>query len=517
MLHKNSTSFLKMCFVAIVGLTVSCEPEPDGLGENLFTGDAAVEVGTSYPIIAYNINNNDVLRTDIIKNDSAAIGVNQNPVFGTQKVSYVSQVRLPEYPPNFGTSSTVDSVVMAFRFPYDGNKKVETIKDDYIYPEGNVPAKKVVNTYPVKFFGGNGSTNSPMTFKVEEVTEFLGGTSSEILSSKSPLLGQTVGESYFSGYVSSLDLTKKSDNTSILKYDPSFRIRLNSDYFKNKIVLGPKSEMQDAALFIRYLRGLHVSVSNASGSILKFKPENIELKMYYHRTETVNNQAVTTPQVLNFDMANSYNVMFSQVEYQRPAGWLAGQGNTNSGDAKIYLQGLGGPGMGVKVPETVISQLRQKVKDENNAIISAKLVFNSDLSSWNFPWEKPSGLLVRLSGSNAYLTDQLVLSSNPLFDFVKVSDRFKQNVASKYEITLTQSIKNAVEKNIPLQELIINVGDYKTNSNTNYLSGFSNLGTELPNAQDYNNRHFTPNQVVLIGTSSDNPKSAQLQIIYGKK
>ncbi len=76
--------------------------------------------------------------------DIIRIGAFSEPVFGGQKVSYFTQVRLSSYNPDFGKNPVVDSVVLTLKPLYEtaSDSLKTTTTEDYIYPDGNVAAKK---------------------------------------------------------------------------------------------------------------------------------------------------------------------------------------------------------------------------------------------------------------------------------------------------------------------------------------------------------------------------------------
>lgn len=513
MMHKNWGIKALFALVTSVFFLTACEPEADNLGDTFFDNSAVQGNEQLSDIITYNISNGDVVNTANIKGDSATVGVFHNDIFGMQRSSYVTQVRLFEYEPKLGTAPVMDSAVLSVELPYQTSGKVETVKDDYIYPEGSIAAKKIVTTYPVKYYGNEITDANPMNFEVREVTEFMGASGDEILSSKIPATGALIGSGVFKGKVHSLSITKDADNSNILNYNPSFRIKLDNAFLQNKILNAPASQLTDAATFIRYFRGIQVSVKDNNGAILKFKPENMSVKMYYHYTTTNNGVNSQLPQTLFLDLGNAYNVMYNSIQYSRPSNFLVSTGNTSQGDDKIYMQGMGGPGMGVKIPQQEIEKIKNLVKQQNIAIIGAKLRFYSDENIWDNPYAKPNSLIVREEGSWAYMQDPLFLIANPNFAFVKVSDLAKN--PTMYEISITQTLKNIVEKEQPVKDFIVNVGNYKYTSGR--LLGINAAGTEVANAQKLNTNHYTPNQVVLVGSGSANPKRAQLVLIYGKK
>ena len=142
-------------FMAIFGsvLLYNCEPETDALGEQLFLNDAAQGNETPYDVIAYNIDNNDSIRSDAGKLGVGVLGAFSEKQFGMQKASYLTQLRLSTYDPDFGKNATVDSVVLVMKPIYEADSVTTTTDENYVYPDGNVDAKKVVNTYPVKKYG----------------------------------------------------------------------------------------------------------------------------------------------------------------------------------------------------------------------------------------------------------------------------------------------------------------------------------------------------------------------------
>ncbi|WP_435523388.1 DUF4270 family protein [Chryseobacterium indoltheticum] len=126
----NIRKIFTILSVMVLGgvLVYNCEPEPDSLGEQLFLNGAAEGAETSYDLIAYNINNNDTIRTDAFKllnlissgstSSTAVLGAFNEEQFGMQKASYFTQVRLPSYNPDFGTNAVVDSVVLVLKPTY---------------------------------------------------------------------------------------------------------------------------------------------------------------------------------------------------------------------------------------------------------------------------------------------------------------------------------------------------------------------------------------------------------------
>ena len=246
---------MKLIPVLLMGIVVmnSCESELDNLGSQLVNGSEASE--KVYGLAAYNVNNQDVQKVVTSQYDSVRIGAFSEPVFGGQKVSYFTQVRLSSYNPDFGKNPVVDSVVLTLKPLYEtaSDSLKTTTAEDYIYPDGNVAAKKVVNTYPVRKYGKYkvGTATPPLTIRVHEVTDFLGGASDSIKTNKTIAVSSTdIGSKSFNGTVNSVVITKDSDASEIVNRTVSLRIPLKKEFFQDKIIAKQGNQvLKDAYIF----------------------------------------------------------------------------------------------------------------------------------------------------------------------------------------------------------------------------------------------------------------------------
>ena len=510
----------------------SCEGELDDLGSQLVDGNAATGYDTAYGLIAYNINNNDVIRADASTLDSVRIGAFDEPVFGAQKVSYVTQVRLNAYSPDFGKNPVLDSVVLTLKPKYATDSATTTTAEDYIYPDGNVAAKKVVVTYPVSKYGKAkiGGQKTPLTVKINEVNDFLGGTTDSLFSNKAVALGAQIGSKSF-GTVNSVVITKDSDASELLNRAVSFRMKLDSAFFQNKIIAKQGDQvLKDAASFIRYFKGISISVEQNDGYLFSMAPNDAAITIYYKNDVTATDGTVTRTKAETSLNVGSSNVHLSQIAYQRPASYqsvLPSFININDIKTKevlpsnyasqLYLQGMGGASAGIKIPASTILELKNKYKNDKIAVVSAKIRLYRD-TSWNNAYPKPNSMLVQEKGVTGFLPDMTELA-NTGYSLIKVGDFSKQET-SYYDIGITASLKKMIEDdtyNPTLtngKDFIINLGSYLSDASTGLLLG-----------QKYNTRAYTPNRIVLKGTDANTvgqvlPKgaeTAQLRLIYTQK
>ena len=151
---KNIKKFFNITATLVMGSLIlwNCESDADQLGSQFFQNGAE---GTeqAFPLIAYNVLNGDSIRVDNARLQQATLGAFKESQFGLQKSDYVSQMRLSVFAPEFGTNPILDSAVMVLTPYYAADSVAVTTTEDYIYPIGAVPAKKVVSTYPVYKYG----------------------------------------------------------------------------------------------------------------------------------------------------------------------------------------------------------------------------------------------------------------------------------------------------------------------------------------------------------------------------
>ena len=363
---KEFKNIINVFFALSIGtvLFVSCEPEADELGTQFFQNGTAVGTETSYDVIAYNLFHKDTIQTSSSQLVNATLGAFDESNFGMQKSSYVTQVRLNSYNPDFGTNAKVDSVVLEMKPLYQtatDSVKTNTVDDNFFYPDATTAAKKVITTYPVIKYGKakiGGQTS--LTIRVDEVNEFLNSTDTKFFSDKQVALGASLGTKTFDGYLKAIKITKDSDNSELLSRDAGIRIPLNADFFQQKIVDKKGSfELADAASFIRYFKGLRISVDQNDGYMMSFDPNGITTTIYYKYDKTENSTVTRTSSSFTLNLGSS-NVHFNQIQYNRSSAFndAISNINTTNGDARLYVQGMGGPGAEIKIPASTITNLR---------------------------------------------------------------------------------------------------------------------------------------------------------------
>ncbi|HCA07146.1 DUF4270 family protein [Chryseobacterium sp.] len=537
MTHTVKRTFA-MLFVAVLGsaLLYNCEPEADSLGEQLFLGGAAEGNVTSYPLVAYNINNNDSIRSDagrlysIINTTGtstgvAVIGAFSEGQFGMQKASFISQLRMSSDNFDFGKNPKVDSVVLVMKpaFVADSVKASGAKDENVLIGTVSTPVSTEVKTYPVNYnvkYGktklGAGGTNTLLHVNVDEITTFLDGNDNNFKYSNATVgTGTALGSAVFDGNVKSYTVTKKSDNSALFTADAGFRIRLDNDFFQAKILdKSGKPELQDAANFTRYFKGIKLSVTETDGYLLRFSPDDMEVVMYY-TNEKNDNGTITRPQstfklLLKGGLGNA---RIGKYEYDRTnSAWADARLAINStdGDKQLFVQGMGGPSIAVKIPDTTIQDLKKLYKDNKAAIMSAKIRIYTD-AAWYNKFRKAGNNLTIVPAKKNDVTS-LLEPTNFLSDMIAgfpnwLAPGDLDKNPSYYDFTVTKAVKDIVETdevktNSPL---LINMGQF-INTAAGPLAGYK-----------FTSRAFEMERAVFVGTDKNNPNSIQLKVTYGIK
>lgn len=537
-----------MLLLAIFGSTFlyNCEPDPDSLGEQLFNNDAAQGNEIAYPVIAYNYNNNDSIRSDAARlisgvSESGAasyvgvLGAFTEGEFGMQRASYVTQLRMPVDNFDFnGANPKVDSVVLVVRPPANTTTNTYFFESDSLktntFEKSDFPVDGVATavsierkTYPVRKYGKIGGASKSMKVNVHEVTTFLDSNDDTFKrSNKSISTGELLGSGVFNGNISSLSITKKSDNSVVFTGNLGFRIKLsNTNFFQTHILdKKGKPELQDASNFIRYFKGIKISVDETDRYLYQFSPDDLQLVMYYKYDKTENGTTTRPQTTLNFNLGGS-NAHIGLYEYSRSGSSVANAlaaSNPNEGDERLFVQGMGGPSVVVKIKDETIAQLKDVYNKEKAGIVSAKVRIYLDPLSWknkNSTEDRKFSILTNTLNSNGTidysklgftsdLTSGLGLyyyKDNPgYYDFV-VTKTIKDLVEGKKETV------NGVEQLITNKPLVISAGTFAATA-TGSLLGVRNT-----------TRAIDMNRIILTGIdkTNTNPKRIQLMVTYGTK
>lgn len=548
MTHTLKKTFA-MLVLAIFGSAIlyNCEPDPDSLGEQLFNPDAAQGTEVLSPVIAYNYNNNDSIRSDAarlisgyVQNQDGTVttyragvlGAFTEGQFGMQKASYITQLRIGDYKDFNGPNPKVDSVVLVLPMPknltpdkyfYEKQDSLTTNKyerSDYPVDNENIAVTINKKTYPVRKYGKTGQAYKNMKVDVHEITTFLDTNNDAFKRSNANVsTGELLGSAVFDGKVSSVEITRNSDNTKVFTGNLGFRMKLsNTDFFQTHILdKKGKPELSDPANFIRYFKGIKISVDETDRYLFQFSPDDIELIMYYKYDKTENGTTKRLQTNLRFNLGAS-NAHIGHYEYNRSGSALESalmMSNTTDGDSKLFVQGMGGPSVGVKIPDGTITDLRTLYKKDRIGIVGAKIRLYVDPASWKYSSSDNDNkfAIVRL---NTTADGKLDLSKLTLDTQTGLNLYYYNSDKKYYDFVVTKTIKDLVEEktekdennnNIPVinKPFYISAGSFVASPSGMLTSGWNT------------SRAIDMSRVVFVGSDASNANRAQLVVTYATK
>lgn len=296
-------------------LVYSCNDDPYEIGIDLLPASDTLNVRhtDTCTVDAFTVLQ-DSVRSD--KTGTLTMGSIMDPVFGKMTAGFYSQIRLSEESPDFGKHPVLDSLVlMLFYSSYYGdtltrqNVKVYEISEDLYYDSISFSNQRVA-TYPT--------------------------------------------------LLANQDFTPRfSDSVSVggIKYPPHLRINMNhlTNYLGYKILNAPTNVLESNYEFLKFIKGLHVEASpvSSNGAILNFSiAGNISrMVVYFHDGDDPDNDSLQFQVYLNEMCAR-----FVHVEHN---GYLDASHDlkqqilnhdTARGAEKLFLQGMGGTKVKVKLP-----------------------------------------------------------------------------------------------------------------------------------------------------------------------
>ncbi|MBL3548412.1 MULTISPECIES: DUF4270 family protein [Chryseobacterium] len=541
MTHNLKKTFAVL-LLAIFGSTIlyNCEPDVDSLGEQLFIKDQVDGNETLYDLIAYNIDNHDSIRSDaskLISEQNAAggfttvgvLGAFTENQFGGQKASYITQLRMPTDNFDFtGPNAKVDSVVLVMKTPYyiTDSVKAPGAYDRSDFPVGNetVPVSIDKKTYPVFKYGKIGGQYNSMTINVHEVTTFLDANAKPFTRSNVDVsTGGLLGSAVFDGRVSTIAVTKKSDNTAVFNSTNDFRMRLDKDFFQTRIVdKKGMPELQNTANFIRYLRGIKISVSETDKYLFQFSPNDMEIVMYYKYDKTDNGTTTRPQTTLKFNLGGG-NVHIGQYAYNRTGSQVSSAlaaSNDTTGDPKLYAQGMGGPSIGVKIPEEAINKLKSLYEKDKAGIVSAKIRIYVDPLTWSNKHSKFGDSRFSLLPVNKDKgKDGEFVSPGFTSDLMAGFPLYLINEKpAYYDFVITKTIKGIVEG--PADGIKITTdNEYQFKNNVLLINqgAFARIvSSGAYFGPTFTTRAFDMNRTILVG-SDKSANRIQLRVTYGTK
>jgi hypothetical protein len=321
-------------------------------------------------------------------------------------------------------------------------------------------------------------------------------------SNKTINVGDLLGTAMLGDSVTSVYI-KTSEGTTVLDATPAgYRIKLDPEYFKQYFFDKKGSaDISDNSRFVQYFRGIRISpADDTSRFMFSFPKSKMTLTAYYRYKETSSDSYTKDSYV--FTMNSIYNSAAGEYDFygrntasnqfkrqmQSP--------DTSSGEALLFLQGMGGPSIHLKLDDTQMEAVRDSVQNKGWAIVGAKLKFYLAEDAIS----KPEYIYGYNLTEKSFLPDLTSYPNLPGYYFNPSYDN-----SGYYTLNVTQQIKNIVEKNKANDEILVEMGNFMVNSsNAGYIGYYRTT------------RAYEPFRLVFYGNKETGDKKLRLEIIYAK-
>ncbi len=562
-----NTSFIKkILLVATVVLLYSCDKDFNEIGEGLIGDDHFGLEHTEYDVLAYNQEVTPVQSNGLTLN---GLGIYDNAVFGTTTANFVSQVALETNAPTIGESPVIESVVLSVPYfshatganPDGGNYYAL----DSIYGDKSGKLKLSVYESGVQMRSSyiDGGSQFAQLYYTDQDADFFGNIippGNRLNDATDPSQNDAF---FFSNIQQKQDSTVVDANAAVKKYNytytaPEMRLKLNKQFFQDKILNAPASKLSSTTVFQEYFRGLYFKVEKSGSNptnlaLLNFFKQGSNAKItirYKAKTAvTTDDDATTEDKTLVINLSGAAAGLYNDVKDPAYAAAVTNP-NKNAGDDRLYLRGGQGSlavielfgktdimgyddqGNVVNTPNGVSDQLdeiRHNVKYKNWLANEANLVFSIDAAKMTGVWEPKRIYLYDLvnnipivdfstDGSTDGINNKIVYSG-----IINVDATTKRGTTYKIRLTshVRNLIKDATVKNVKLGLVV--TGDINTITSGKLKNRIlidpanpNDYFSEVPRASI-----MSPLGTVLFGgnipsTDANYTKRLQLQVYYTK-
>ena len=531
---------LNIAIVLSITSFVSCDKDFNSIGSNVIGQDNfEFDNKDDVTLVAYTHETGPVQTNNL---PLKALGIYEDPFFGTTTASFVTQLSLPgATPPDFGFDVSVEADDFVYLYiPYSSTKTGNATGNDknpYVLNEvyGDISKTFSLKVFENKYFlrdfeaadpsirkkyysndknliENQIDPGSPLNFTdvPSESTEFQ-FSSEEILVFKTNSSGQFLD---IDGNVTT-DETKKVIEDRLA---PGMRIKLKGIRFEDEVLKTSTSNLVSNSVFREHFRGLYFQVEANSGAaaitFLDFSNASVEIQYHSKDTETA-----TTATKKNIKLTLTGNsVSFFDNNFSPAYSSALSTSNPITGDENLYLKGGAGSVAFIDLFGPDDSGDIDLIPEELEVLRNDKILVNDAFLTFYVKKDEANNIDPGNFSTRVYLYD--ATNNTAILDYIFDSSVTASNSQlNKYVyggILEVDSDGTGVRYRIRLRNHINNIIN-GTNENSN-----GNVRLGLSVTQNINNAgmNFTPSSAP--GTPSDNyliPIGSVLKptgtIIYG--
>lgn len=388
----NNFLFKSLLLLVSILLFASCDKEYSIVGDTLI-GENNFELAKyTSSVLAYNEKISPIQSDNLPIN---ALGIYDNPAFGKTTAHFVTQLRLASLNPTFGANPVIDSVYVDVPYFVDASQtaSISTGGNTYVLDSiyGDKKAKIKLSIYEsARYMGAQNSISQ--LFYTNQNTEFD--------NLKIPYLGNRLNddsdksqneEFFFNPKQNTLIVKDATGKETSRTYSaPSMRLKLNVNFFKEKILNAPSGSLATNDVFMNYFRGLYFKVEQSGAdkgslAMMNFASKEAAITIKYKEdlvteTKDANGNVIKTTtrpeKSLVLNMSGNTASLLEQSETKTDYANATSNPDRILGDEKLYLKGGEGSLAVVNLFSSadnyyyeVLKNADQKPIDENGNII----------------------------------------------------------------------------------------------------------------------------------------------------
>jgi uncharacterized protein DUF4270 len=560
---------LKPVFFLTFVLTflASCDKDYNDIGTDVIGEDHfLVDKYTGTTVVAYD------KATGVVQSNNLPVnplGIYDNPVFGTTKAAFVTQIEMDGTNINtdFGNNVVIDSVYMSV--PYFSTKTATTngagtYELDSIYGSGKMNLKVYENGYFLNDL-------DPAT-GFEDAQRFY-SDDSNIDSFKRGTATNTDGTSVLNGFPLNnssnraennrfgispseivLTATDEDGEETVTRSVPAMRLHLNKDFFQKKIFEAPANKLANNTSFRDYFRGLYFQMedddTNDGTSLIMMDFTKGNINIAYKEDKTIRNKANTADSIIRVEKKFLLNLKGNTISLQQHSdnadySTALSSTNTTVGDERLYVKGgqgsiavidLFGPDVN---PQNGIADELEQMRTEKWLINEANLTFYIDRAAMKS--DEGNTVVKPNEPERLYLYD--LTNKRPLYDYAtdgttnssvaKLGKLIHDGIIQreevkdrgvKYRIRITNHLRNLIRNDstnvrlgLAVTESIGIISNARLKNPTTLPLPFTNSSTTFDRLPSASVMH--PLGTILCGSAPTvaDDKRLKLEIYYTKQ
>ncbi len=479
-----NTNFFKSLTVVLTALLfVSCDKDYNTLGSDVIGNENFLFEKYDGPLSVkvYNQKVGPVQTNNLTVNQ---LGIFKDEIFGVTKANFVTQLTLGTLAPQFGANMVVDSVVL--EVPYFSTKESGTDTSgrgiytlNSVYGDGKLNLSVYENGFLLNDFDPATGYTTAQKFFSDQDGDF--NTNKKGLPISDPVLGKRLNNSatpdqnkeFIPKATENVKYKVKSVKNTLTPYTmlhseepktkefvesrtaPSMRLRLDKDYFIDRIINAGAANLIDNNSFKSYFKGLYFQVEavDANTTLMKLDFRKGKVTIYYKEDLIVKdangvvlgNDRPMKTLALNMTGSNTVNLFDVSGNTTIP---VVDAPDNDLGDQKLYLKGGQGSQAYIELFKgTELDQLKAKKVLVNDA----SLTFTLAETDYLLPYDHPKRVYLFDADNDKLLLDFLydnsTNSSDPkLNKSIHGGILEEKDGKKRYKIRITEHINNILKE-----------------------------------------------------------------------